>query len=43
MRGAFNAGDADIKGVEVEAELHPTDALSIDASVSTLSFKYTRI
>jgi iron complex outermembrane receptor protein len=39
----FNAGDADIKGVEVEAEVHPTDALSIEAAVSTLQFKYTRL
>ena len=39
----FNAGDADIKGVEVEVEAHPTDALSIDASYSDLNFEYKRL
>lgn len=37
-----NGGDADIKGVELEAELHPVAGLSIDASVSALDFKYTK-
>ncbi len=38
-----NVGDADVSGVEFEAEWHPGDHLSIDASYSTLSFDYTRI
>jgi iron complex outermembrane recepter protein len=36
-----NAGDAEMKGVELEIVLRPVDALSIDASVSVLDFKYT--
>ena len=39
----FNAGDADIKGVEVEIEAHPIDGLTIDASASSLDFEYTRL
>jgi iron complex outermembrane recepter protein len=39
----FNAGDADIKGVEVESELHPVGGLTINASVSYLDFKYSRL
>jgi iron complex outermembrane receptor protein len=38
-----NAGDAEIKGVEVEAILRPIDGLTIDASYSYLDFKYTYI
>jgi iron complex outermembrane recepter protein len=38
-----NGGDATIKGVELETELHPTGGLTIDASVSVLSFQYTRV
>lgn len=38
-----NAGDADIKGVELEAQLQLTRALAIDASLSYLDFKYTRL
>jgi iron complex outermembrane receptor protein len=37
-----NGGDADIKGIELETELHPVGGLSIDASFSSLNFKYTR-
>ena len=38
-----NAGDAQIKGAELEAEIHPIQHLSIDGSFSYLNFKYTRI
>ena len=38
----FNAGDADIKGVELEAEEH-LGGLEIDASGDYLDFKYTSI
>jgi iron complex outermembrane receptor protein len=38
-----NAGDAEIKGAELETEIRPIDNLSIDASVSYLDFKYTTI
>ena len=38
-----NAGDADVKGAEVEAEIHPVGGLEIDGSASYLDFKYTRI
>jgi iron complex outermembrane receptor protein len=38
-----NAGDADVKGAELELEVHPTDALSIDASASYLNFDYTSV
>lgn len=37
-----NAGDADIKGIEVEATLRPVDGLTIDGSVSYLDFEYKR-
>ena len=39
----FNAGDAHVKGVEVETEIHPLAGLSFDGSVSYLDFKYTRL
>jgi iron complex outermembrane receptor protein len=38
-----NVGDADVWGVEFEAEWHPGDKLSIDASYSHLNFDYTTI
>jgi iron complex outermembrane recepter protein len=38
-----NAGDADVKGVELETVMRPIDRLSIDASFSKLDFKYTSI
>ena len=37
-----NAGDADVSGIELEAELD-LDNWLIDASISTLDFEYTRI
>jgi iron complex outermembrane receptor protein len=39
----LNAGDAHVKGVEVETELHPVDGLMIDGSLSYLDFKYTSV
>ncbi|MCW3838340.1 TonB-dependent receptor [Sphingomonas canadensis] len=36
----FNAGDADIKGIELEAELHPAGGFSLSGSVSYLDFEY---
>jgi len=39
----LNAGDANIKGAELEIESHPVAALSIDASVSLLNFDYTSL
>jgi iron complex outermembrane receptor protein len=38
-----NVGDAEVWGVEIEAEWHPTDAFSIDASLSHLDFEYQTI
>jgi iron complex outermembrane recepter protein len=38
-----NAGNADIKGVEFETEIHPVGGFSADASVSYLTFKYTKV
>jgi iron complex outermembrane recepter protein len=38
-----NAGDAEVKGLEVEALLRPIERLSLDASYSYLDFKYTSI
>ena len=37
-----NAGDADIKGIEVEATFRPVDGLTIDSAVSYLDFEYKR-
>jgi iron complex outermembrane recepter protein len=37
-----NAGDADVSGIELEAELD-LDSWILDASISTLDFEYTRI
>jgi iron complex outermembrane recepter protein len=36
-----NAGNADIKGYEIEIEARPIDNLSFDASYSDLNFEYT--
>jgi iron complex outermembrane receptor protein len=38
-----NAGDADVKGIELEATVRPTSALTIDAAYSYLKFDYTSI
>jgi iron complex outermembrane receptor protein len=38
-----NVGDAEVWGVELEAEWHPTDAFTIDASLSHLNFEYQSI
>lgn len=38
-----NAGDAEIKGVEIETVFRPLPALSIDASFSYLDFEYQNI
>jgi len=38
-----NAGDAEIKGFEVEASLRPVEGLSIDGSLSYIDFEYTSI
>jgi iron complex outermembrane receptor protein len=37
-----NAGDADIKGIEVETTIRPFAGLLIDGSISYLDFEYTR-
>jgi iron complex outermembrane receptor protein len=39
----FNAGNAHIKGVELELEAHPFQGLQIDASGSYLDFGYTSL
>jgi len=38
-----NAGNANIKGVELEAQARITSALAVDASLSILSFDYTTV
>jgi iron complex outermembrane receptor protein len=38
-----NVGDAEVWGVELEAEWHPSEAFTIDASLSHLDFEYTTI
>ena len=38
-----NVGSAEVKGAELEAEIHPTDNWEIDASASYLDFQYTEI
>ena len=38
-----NAGDADVKGAELEVNYRPIAGLSIDGSFSLLDFKYTDI
>ena len=37
-----NVGDAKVKGVELEAQLRPTEKLSIDATAGYTDFGYTR-
>ncbi len=39
----FNAGDADIKGIEVETTLEPVDGFTIDGSLSWLDFEYKNL
>ena len=39
----FNAGSADIKGVELEADLRPVEGLSITGAISYLDFQYTEL
>ncbi len=39
----FNAGSADIKGLEVEAFLEPVDGLTINGMVSYLDFDYSEL
>ena len=39
----LNAGNADVKGLEAEAEAHLFDGFSIDGSISYLSFDYTSL
>ncbi len=39
----FNAGDADIKGYEIEVEAHPVNGLTVDATFSDLNFEYTKL
>jgi len=39
----FNAGNADIKGFEVETTLRPTDAFTLTGSLSYLDFEYTKL
>jgi len=38
-----NIGDADVWGAELEAEWHPGEHFSLDASYSHLNFDYTRV
>jgi iron complex outermembrane receptor protein len=38
-----NVGDAEVWGFEFEAEWHPSDALTLDASLSHLNFEYQTI
>lgn len=38
-----NAGDAHVKGVELEASLNPVEGLNIDATLSYLDFQYTNL
>ncbi|KAK0349352.1 hypothetical protein LTR94_033490, partial [Friedmanniomyces endolithicus] len=38
-----NAGDADVFGWELDAQLRPTEGLSFDASVGYLDFDYKKI
>ena len=38
-----NVGSANVKGVELETEIHPVAGLEFDASASWLDFKYTKI
>jgi iron complex outermembrane receptor protein len=38
-----NVGSAEVKGAEVELEVHPTENFELDASASYLDFQYTEI
>jgi iron complex outermembrane receptor protein len=38
-----NAGNADVKGGELEANWYPVEGLEIDAAVSVLNFDYTKL
>ncbi|MEO8114251.1 MAG: TonB-dependent receptor, partial [Phenylobacterium sp.] len=38
-----NAGEAEVKGFELEGEAHPIDGLTLDASFSLLDFQYTQL
>jgi iron complex outermembrane receptor protein len=38
-----NVGDATIKGVELETEIHPIPGMMIDGSISYLKFEFTKI
>lgn len=38
-----NAGDAEVKGVELEGTAHVTDNFTIDGSLSYINFKYTKL
>ena len=38
-----NVGDANVWGIELEGEWHPTERWSVDASYSHLGFDYTRV
>lgn len=38
-----NAGEAEVKGFELEGEAHPIDGLTLDASYSMLDFQYTKL
>jgi iron complex outermembrane receptor protein len=37
-----NVGEAEVKGIEFETEIHPTDQFLIDSSLSYLDFEYTK-
>jgi iron complex outermembrane receptor protein len=39
----INAGNADVKGAELETEIHLFDGFSLDASAAYLDFEYTEI
>ena len=39
----FNAGNAEVKGVEVETSIRPFDGFLIDAALSYLDFEYTSL
>ncbi|MGF7172145.1 iron complex outermembrane receptor protein [Sphingobium xanthum] len=38
-----NAGDADVKGVELEYTVHPVAGLTIDGAIGYLDFEYTSV
>ena len=39
----LNAGDGEFKGAELEAEIHPLEHFTIDASASWIEFEFTRL